>query len=383
MKKLVFLLTFAIVMMGLAVSCGHAEAITTSPINSSATAPETTKPILETTTTTVVTTVVAETAETTPTQTIATTIPITTKSPEITTQPETTVYLPETTAAPITYTAKSWMGALPDDMLLTNVAMPGTHDSGATINYKLFGFEVSGTAKCQELTIAEQLAIGVRFFDIRLRRVNGELHIYHGDVDQKLNFDEVLSACYAFLAENPSETLMMCIKEETDASGTNAAFDTMVAAKINANSSYWHTSPVVPLLGTVRGKIVLMRRYATSGNFGINAASGWSDNTTFSLNAGNCILSVQDYYNDESADAKWSAISAMFNKMKYQKSTYYLNYTSGYKSSGSIPNINTIKDSVNPKLIDYLKTSPDFVGIVVTDFMTAEIAELIYKVNFR
>jgi len=321
-----------------------------------------------------------------------TTVPVTTKTPISETEPQVTTVLqttpgttipettvPETSAAPITYTAKSWMGALPDATFLNNIAIPGTHDSGATKDMIL-----AGTAKCQSLSIAEQLAVGVRFFDIRLRRVDGELHVYHGYVDQELTFDEVLSACYTFLAENPSEALIMCIKEEYDASGTNSAFDAMVAAKIKENAAYWHTTPAVPTLGAVRGKIVLMRRYSTSGSFGINASSGWRDNTTFTLNTGSATLSVQDYYNNESADAKWAAVTAMFQKMQYKKNTYYLNYTSGYKAGTfDIPNINTIKDSVNPKLIEYLKTSPDFVGTVVVDFVTDEIAQLIYEVNFR
>ena len=213
--------------------------------------------------------------------------------------------------------------------------------------------------------------------------MNGELHVYHGYVDQKLTFDEVLSACYTFLEKNPDEALIVCIKEEYDATGTNAAFDTMVAAKIAQNASVWYTDPSIPTLGSVRGKIVLMRRYGTSGNFGINASSGWIDSATFNLNTGNFTLSVQDYYRNSNADDKWAAILAMFPRMKYQANTLYMNYTSGYVSgSMGIPNINTIKNGVNPKLIEYLKTDPDFVGIVVIDFVTPEIAKLVIDVNF-
>ena len=307
---------------------------------------------------------------------MTTTIPMTTTKPVTTTRPVTTT-TPVTTA-PVTYTASNWMSTIPNTTPLNNIAIPGTHDSGATIDMIL-----SGTAKCQTLTIAEQLEAGVRFFDIRLRRVNGELHVYHGYVDQKLTFDEVLSACYTFLEKNPDEALIVCIKEEYDATGTNAAFDTMVAAKIAQNASVWYTDPSIPTLGSVRGKIVLMRRYGTSGNFGINASSGWIDSATFNLNTGNFTLSVQDYYRNSNADDKWAAIFAMFPRMKYQANTLYMNYTSGYVSgSMGIPNINTIKNGVNPKLIEYLKTAPDFVGIVVIDFVTPEIAKLVIDVNF-
>ncbi len=386
MKKLIFLISLLLMTVLVIVSCGESASDTTkgaSPESSVwpvyttcgglATSPDatttTTKPSAMTTT---------EKNDTTSLPVTTTKAPVITTMPKVTTTkkvPETTV--PETSAAPITYTAKSWMGALPDATFLNDIAIPGTHDSGATKDFIL-----AGTAKCQSLSIAEQLAVGVRFFDIRLRRVDGELHVYHGYVDQKLTFDEVLSACYAFLTENPSEALIMCVKEEYDASGTNSAFDAMVLAKIKENAAYWHTTPSVPTLGAVRGKIVLMRRYSTSGNLGINASSGWTDNATFTLNTGSAVLSVQDRYRNESADEKWSAVSAMFQKMQYKKNVYYINFTSGYVGD-SIPNINTIKDGVNPKLIEYLKTAPDFVGIMVVDFVTDEIASLVYEVNFR
>ena len=399
MKKLSLLIGLLLFSILLIVSCGKSAADATSTKPSA----ETTLPVAETTAEGEVTsrplvtsigllTTVAPATSTAPTTTApivteATTATVTSKAPVVETEPKVTTAVapittvPETTSAPITYTAKSWMGAIPDATPLNNIAIPGTHDSGATKDYKIFGITVSGTAKCQTLSIADQLNAGVRFFDIRLRRVNGELHVYHGEVDQGLKFDAVLNACYTFLAENPTETLMMSIKEEYDASGTNDAFHTMVANKINEQASYWYTSGSIPQIGMVRGRIVLMRRYSGTSNFGINASSGWSDNTTFSTSAGTCLLSVQDYYNNESADAKWNAITTMFQKMRYQKNTYYLNFTSGYTGS-SIPNINAIKDEVNPKLIEYLKTSPDFVGIVIVDFVTDEIANLIYEVNF-
>ncbi|MBN2843687.1 MAG: hypothetical protein JXM68_11380, partial [Sedimentisphaerales bacterium] len=50
----------------------------------------------------------------------------------------------------------NWMQDLKDTALLSQLSIPGTHDSGARFE------PIGGTAKCQNLTIAEQLAIGVR-----------------------------------------------------------------------------------------------------------------------------------------------------------------------------------------------------------------------------
>ncbi len=301
---------------------------------------------------------------------VATTKPIATTKP-VTTQPAVT--------EPVTYSGKNFMSGIADSTSLSKIVLPGTHDSGATKDMIL-----SGTAKCQNLTIAEQLNAGVRYFDIRLKRENGVLKVYHGTVDQKLTFEEVTTAFYEFLQANPSEALIVCIKEETEASGTNDNFDVMVKKHIDKNGSYWFTGSYIPTLGQVRGKIVLMRRYGTSGAYGFNASSGWSDNTTFTLTQGSYKLAVQDYYDNESADKKWESVEAFFAQMKApQSNTYYLNNTSGYKSNFlGIPNINTIANSVNPKLSTYLDSADGIVGIIATDFMSAELAEKIWQLNF-
>lgn len=65
------------------------------------------------------------------------------------------------------------------------MVIPGTHDSGAMHSI----FDVAG--KCQDLNIQQQLKIGVRFLDIRLRLKNDELEVVHSFVEQKLSFRSV------------------------------------------------------------------------------------------------------------------------------------------------------------------------------------------------
>ena len=68
---------------------------------------------------------------------------------------------------------KSWMSYIKDDAKITKIAMPGTHNSG-TMGMNKF-------ARCQNGSLYEQYAYGVRFFDIRLKAdKKGNLFIAHG-----------------------------------------------------------------------------------------------------------------------------------------------------------------------------------------------------------
>ncbi|MBQ7364832.1 MAG: phosphatidylinositol-specific phospholipase C domain-containing protein [Clostridia bacterium] len=391
MKKLLFvLLLLSLAAMGLAACTNGAQTTaahtTALPVMDTTAAQTTAAPNTDTVTTPKQT--ASETSASLPATTPEdTSAPLADTTPAVTavmtTTPETTAVVTTAvvTTAPITYTAENFMIAIDDKTPLSMIALPGTHDSGATKDMIL-----SGTAKCQTMTIAEQLSAGVRYFDIRLRREDGALHVYHGTVDQDLTFAEVLDAFYNFLDKNPSEALIVCIKEETDATGTNDAFDTMVKNALSANAAKWYTGSAIPTLGSVRGKCVLWRRFATSSSYGFDASHDFADNSRdFTITNGAYKLRAQDYYQNDSGDAKWEAVEAFLAVMaKPSANTYYLNNTSGYKpGSFGIPNINTIKNHVNPLLLTYLEAKPSLVGIIATDFMTAEIAEAIYSLNFN
>ena len=105
-------------------------------------------------------------------------------------------------------TDPGWMTALPDERNIAELSIPGTHESAA-----LYEPLNSGTAKCQNLTLGEQLAAGVRYFDIRCRHQSDGFEIYHGPLYQQQTFDQVLSTMYAFLDEHPPPTILMSVKE--------------------------------------------------------------------------------------------------------------------------------------------------------------------------
>ena len=73
----------------------------------------------------------------------------------------------------LTTVGKEWMNEVPDSESLTKISIPGTHDTGTA--------EASGAyVQCQSWSVAEQLKAGIRYFDIRARRVGSVFAIHHG-----------------------------------------------------------------------------------------------------------------------------------------------------------------------------------------------------------
>ncbi|MGN7709048.1 phosphatidylinositol-specific phospholipase C [Chryseobacterium sp. JV274] len=274
----------------------------------------------------------------------------------------------------------SWMSGLQDNISISKISIPGTHDSGARVDAPV----VSGTAKTQDLSIAEQLNAGVRFLDIRCRHIDNSFTIHHGAIYQNLNFDDVLNACYAFLNSHPSETIIMSVKEEYDASNTTRSFEQTFDSYVQKNPSKWDLGANIPALGAVRGKIKLLRRFSSGTTKGINA-SPWADNTTFDINNSGVQLKVQDYYKVTNNDDKWNGISSLLNEAKNDTNgKLFVNFTSGYKPGiFGIPSIPTVSNTINPKLKTFFQTNTQgSYGIMPIDFVNAELSELIVKTNF-
>jgi len=276
------------------------------------------------------------------------------------------------------YTSSNWMGSLPDSTSLASMSIPGTHDSGARYE------PISGTAKCQDLTIAEQLNIGVRFLDIRCRHIDNAFAIHHGSVYQNLNFDDVLNACFSFLNSNPTETIIMSVKEEHTPSNNTRSFEQTFDSYVAKNPSKWYLGTSIPNLGSVRGKIVLVRRFGAGSAKGIDLTN-WADNTTFTVNIGSTTVKIQDQYVVPDNAVKWTKIQDMYNEAKNQNSSWlYINFTSGYKSLiFGIPSITTVSNYMNPRIEDYFEanTKGRF-GISVMDFANAYRCSLIIATNF-
>lgn len=269
----------------------------------------------------------------------------------------------------------NWMGDINGNTPLSRISIPGTHDSGARCE------PLSGTAKCQNATIAEQLDCGVRLLDIRCRHINNSFDIYHGATNQHLTFREALDQVTGFLHANPGECVILSVKEESTPSAATRSFEATFDSYVATDSERWWLGMSVPILHTVRGKIVLLRRFGALAGKGINATT-WPDNTTFLANN----LRVQDAYQAGDNTTKWkhigNALSSAF--ADNNADILHLNFASGYQPGlFGLPDITAVSDMINPLLAGYFGKAPrGHYGCVLMDFADAKRSALIYNTNF-
>ncbi|KAK8865752.1 hypothetical protein IAR55_000899 [Kwoniella newhampshirensis] len=153
----------------------------------------------------------------------------------------------------------NFLSYIPDDTPLGNLTLPGTHESCA-----LYGFPIS---QCQQPStpIGQQLLDGIRFLDVRLRVVGDELLMYHGPRPQRSSLTSLLSVLHAFLTAHPTETLILCLKQETPP--FHPQFSSLVYKAFKPYiGDFWFLKERIPALGEVRGKGMLMTRFDRDGS---------------------------------------------------------------------------------------------------------------------
>ncbi|OEV08230.1 phospholipase [Streptomyces nanshensis] len=239
----------------------------------------------------------------------------------------------------------AWMSQLPDRVLLRELTVPGTHNSGA-----LHG---GPWAECQNTPIAEQLSSGIRFLDIRCRLFDGSFAIHHGPAYQHLNFDDVLGTCRDFLASRPSETVLMRVKQEYSEESAEH-FRTVFEDYLDGRGwrSLFRLDPALPDLGDARGKVVLL---------------GDSDGLPGVHYGDPQLFDIQDAYNDEPG-AKYPLIEDHFRKAVAQPGKLYVNFVS---TAAYLPPRSNA-DRLNPRVRDLLGSPENAawrgLGIVPMDY---------------
>ena len=283
-----------------------------------------------------------------------------------------------------------WMAELEDERPLSELVIPGTHDS-ATQYVDLAFF-----SKCQALSVGEQLEAGARYLDIRLGDAEtGEdfPKLMHGFTKCKrsvlggtLYLDEVLQQCYAFLTQHPTETVVFAVKHE-HGDASPAEFETVLDGFTAVRPALWYLSDTLPTLGEARGKLVLLRRYEDGAGLGVRAGVPflWADQKGHEdtsqniepVEQGAYRLWVQDRF-EYGLEDKWSAFEKGMADAGAQKGEgdIILSFLST-KGTASYGHPWKYAKDLNARL---LKTN-DLTGWIVLDFLDARLASHLYSMN--
>jgi len=292
--------------------------------------------------------------------------------------------------------ACNWMSNIDDNTMLNEITIPGSHDAGTRFVSLAF------FSKCQNDDVYTQLTKGYRYLDMRfaINNVKDEtcLTVMHGFThcrrdfslfSGKLSFEDTVNQCVDFLKENPTETVLFVVKKE-HGTQTVSEFETLLDSHIKNFDQFFLLTDEIPTMEKARGKIVLFRRYkdeaklaSRSGiDFDWESQKGHDDVSLLSKanEKEKCIVQVQDRYEYNTKD-KWNAFtqSLILAKPSSILPVCYINFLS---TKGTAPYGHPYKyaKTLNKKL--YTSTPKDFMGWVIVDFGSAELAKSIYSRNF-
>ena len=361
-------------------------------------------------------------------------------------------------------TAKNWMSGLDNSRYLNEVNIPGAHDActqhmyQALTELKNFG---EPFAECQDMQYQNMLDNGVRLLDLRLNNwyleslalpwwveviirtvdpvgfiyikilewilektdANKEddgqnCYIVHGDnswgrtywamksddADEFITFSNVLDTCKKFLKENPSETIILYLADETTdknevskirarAKGILQSFSSEINPSTGESYLFmengeFKTYTVMPTVGDVRGKVVIASNSAS--DFGV----GMDKNSALGYKPGEKLTFNEENNYDVDADEKWEKVKYFFDDHVTGKSIplnldQHLDYINSiYTSSNSIPfdNPKSIAEEINPKVYTgsdaLIQGAGTYYGWVLGDCVSGSTAKPVWKSNF-
>ena len=190
-----------------------------------------------------------------------------------------------------TSTSNNWMSNIDSNVKVSQLTIPGTHDSST---FCLYG-AMSDFAQCQDMSFEEQLDAGLRAFDLRYGYDGGKFCLYHGATwpfiykcyekykehwydlrNKELQLCNVLEKFNNYLKTHPEEFIVINLQRENGDSGdvVNKALD-----KIYKQYNIYTTLSNETTIEDVRGKIVLGSTFmqAPGGDSPYNRWSGSVD----------------------------------------------------------------------------------------------------------
>lgn len=245
----------------------------------------------------------------------------------------------------------NWMSKINDSKLISDISLPGTHDSAAINTWTSSNPNslIKTPYATQNQSITKQLESGIRVLDIRLKvKQTGnsfEFVTCHGDksfsvdilsfsgFNEFQSFESVLDECNSFLKNYNMETIVMSLKIDDWSNTTDKTTAcTDLADILHKNPTSKFTPDNLPLKD-LRNKIYFLNRINNNCNLG--TPINWADDTIgpilpITSSKRNYEVYVQDNY-DEPKDKITAFTNAISNKLTGK---VLLNFASAVHGAG-------------------------------------------------
>ncbi|KAL1890664.1 hypothetical protein Cpir12675_005299 [Ceratocystis pirilliformis] len=276
----------------------------------------------------------------------------------------------------------AWMSTVRDDVLLSQLSIPGTHNS---MTDRIGKIELQS----QKSPLNVQLHSGIRYFDISGRIVNNDLQVYHRDTPTGYNFGDVFSTIFGFLDANPREVVILRIQKEYFYDRTSAFSQVLnkyltpgtLLGNAAANRVYVPSGDKarIPTLGELRGRLVILQDFKKKDSFryfGIPWSSSTISSYSFRPSPGNVLKG-----------ARWSLTQCSLRKIGWSSAkTLFITHTS--VSYGARPvdiaggGSGTNEFGMNRYLGEFLRSGNTArIGVMVMDFPGAFLINAIIRLN--
>lgn len=223
---------------------------------------------------------------------------------------------------------------------LIDRAIIGAHDAAA--------YDASPQLRCQDLTLEEQLEVGVRAFDLRLvdrYDGSGRMDLYHGKESLGLEFTEdVLPLFTQFLTAHPDEFVILSLRKEDDEHHSQEEMEAYSLSLRRALerpevARLLYRGELTPAtkVSEVRGKLLILLRTRIGDDVCLSYFDGFQDDTTFVARlvnpcGGTLDLMVEDKYmvcDTIGMRDKKSALSEVLDLAETMSDHWMIAYLSG------------------------------------------------------
>lgn len=283
----------------------------------------------------------------------------------------------------------SWMKQLADNRLVADLSLPGSHDActGEGWMESILSNIYEMMAKTQDLTVSEQLKIGVRVFDLRPERNLEKGGVYqlrckHGPADTKLLVKDFFNILKQWLASHPTEfcALTVDLTNTTDKEAWKKEFYALVSSS-EYKSMFADFKPRLTV-GEMRGKVLMLSKWEYAAKPIGGYCYGWVYDLPLEKQQKGHItgpdgseapLWVQDYWGKSSRKGKDEAVvrmleAAVERDMDAETPVWVINYPSAYFSTPFSDSYRENAIEANKVTIDWLANHTGSVGIIYMDF---------------